>query len=138
MTAPSSEHMLRSVGRPHAPRRVGCRFGGRGFRPLGRPVRGTERRDLALDGLVALRLADVEGLYQEAAAERMGVSRSTFARILRRARVRVATAVVEEKVLTIGGGPVVEAADDDRRCPIHGGEYRRGRGCRCSRGERTD
>jgi hypothetical protein len=86
---------------------------------------------LALDGLEALRLADLEGLYQEAAAEHMGVSRPTFARILARARSAVAEALVEGKVLLIGEAPVVEGGSEPIPCPIHWGGRRRGRGCRC-------
>jgi len=59
-----------------------------------------------LDELEALRLADLEGLYQEQAAEKMGVSRPTFARILESARKKVAEALVKGKGLVIGGGPV--------------------------------
>ncbi len=86
---------------------------------------------LDLDGLEALRLADLEGLYQEAAAEQMGVSRATFGRIVATARARVAEALLEGKALRIGGGAVVEGAPDVLPCPVHGGERRRGRGCRC-------
>jgi hypothetical protein len=86
---------------------------------------------LRADELEALRLADIEGLYQEAAAERMGVSRATFARILARARSVVARAIVEEKLLAIGDGPVVTGPSQPLPCPVHGGGRRRGRGCRC-------
>jgi len=89
---------------------------------------------LRLDELEALRLADLEGLYQEAAAERMGVSRATFARTLGRARAAVARAVIDEKLLIVGDGPVVPAMGDPWPCPVHGGERRRGRGCRCRYG----
>jgi predicted DNA-binding protein (UPF0251 family) len=91
---------------------------------------------MRLDELEALRLADVEGLYQEAAARRMGVSRPTFARILARARASAARALVEQKVLVIGDGPVITGHDEPLPCPIHGGERRSGRGCRCRRRQR--
>lgn len=97
------------MGRPPVPRRVGCRFGGRGFRPIGRPARGLPAVRLGLDELEALRLADLEGLYHEQAAERMGVSRATFGRILASARGKVARALVEECVLAVGEGPVIPA-----------------------------
>jgi predicted DNA-binding protein (UPF0251 family) len=98
---------------------------------MGRPVGGLDVEVLRADELEALRLADLEGLYQEAAAERMGVSRPTFSRILSRARSTVARAIVEERVLVLGEGPVVEGHDVPLPCPVHGGERRRGRGCRC-------
>ena len=98
---------------------------------MGRPISELEMDTLRTDELEALRLADLEGLYQEAAAERMGVSRATFARILARARTVVARALVEERVLVVGDGPVVQGPDEPLACPIHGGSRRRGRGCRC-------
>jgi len=105
--------------------------GQRAFKPIGRPVGQLDVEPLRLDELEALRLADLEGLYQEAAAERMGVSRPTFARILGRARSAVARALIEERVLVVGEGPVVEAADQPFPCAVHDGGRRRGQGCRC-------
>jgi predicted DNA-binding protein (UPF0251 family) len=51
------------------------------FKPAGVPGRELESIELGLDELEALRLADLEGLYHDAAAERMGVSRPTFGRV---------------------------------------------------------
>lgn len=82
------------------------------FKPAGIPGRFLEEVVLGLDGLEALRLADLEGLYHEAAAARMGVSRATFGRIVEDARRRVAEALVEGKLLRIEGGPVATAATD--------------------------
>lgn len=119
-------------------RRVGCGFSGRGFKPIGRPIGELEMDVLRLDELEALRLADLEGLYQEAAAARMGISRATFARILGRARTTVARVLVEERALVFGEGPVVTGPDEPLPCPVHGGGVRRGRGCRCHGGEGSD
>ena len=123
--------MVDSMPRPPRPRRISCELEGRGFKPTGVPARQLERVELGLDELEALRLADLEGLYHEAAAERMGVSRPTFGRILQRARAAVAEAVVEGKLLVIGEAPVVTTPDEPAPCPVHGGGRRRGRGCRC-------
>ncbi len=117
--------------RPEIPRRVGCLTAGRAFKPVGKPARELESEILQLDELEALRLADHVGLYQEAAAEQMGVSRPTFTRILGRARAKVARALIEERVLVIGEGTVIEGPDTPIPCPVHGGRRRRGRGCRC-------
>jgi predicted DNA-binding protein (UPF0251 family) len=76
------------------------------------------------DELEAIRLADVEGLYHDAAAERMNVSRPTFGRILANARRAVAIAISQGKALRIEGG-VVEQAELPKR-------WGRGRG-RCRR-----
>lgn len=124
------------MARPEKLRRVGCAAGGRGFKPIGRPAAGLEVETLRIDELEALRLADLEGLYQEAAAELMAVSRPTFARILGRARATVARALLEERLLVIEDGPVVEVSGDPLPCPVHVGGARRGRGCRCRHGQR--
>lgn len=122
------------MARPPNPRRVGLSFTARVFKPAGIPLTAMQQVHLDLDGIEALRLADLEGLYHDAAAEVMGVSRPTFGRILAEARTRVAEALVEGKVLRIGGGPVVESVAESLPCPVHGGGRRRGRGCRCGAG----
>ena len=116
--------------RPHKMRRVGHRSDITVFKPQGVPMRSLEELDLPLDCLEAMRLADVEGLYHQEAAERMGISRATFGRILERGRKIVATALIEGKGLSIGGGPV-EHVRPGRRCGQGRGQGRgggRGRG----------
>jgi rubrerythrin len=49
-------------------------------------------------------LADLEGLYQEKAAENMGISRQTFGNIVESARRKVADVLVNGKSLHIEGG----------------------------------
>lgn len=61
---------------------------------------------LPLDQYEAVRLADYEGLSQEAVAERLGVSRPTVSRILGAGRSAIARALVEGRALVIEGGPV--------------------------------
>jgi predicted DNA-binding protein (UPF0251 family) len=116
---------------------VRCNGRGRAFKPIGRPAAELDVETLRLDELEALRLADREGLYQEAAAEQMGVSRPTFSRLLAKARAKVARALLDERLLVIGDGPVVRDTAGDGSCPIHGQKRRRGRGCRCPRGRRS-
>lgn len=113
------------------PRHVGCHMKGRGFRPIGRHAVKADAVPLALDELEAIRLADLEGLYQDAAAERMGVSRQTYARILARGRRAVATSLLEARMLLVGAGPVVEDPAPPAECPVHGGPRRHGRTCHC-------
>ncbi len=122
--------MLISMPRPITPRRVCCQPGAAGFRPIGGPAT-RQSVVLGVDGLEAIRLADLEGLYQDAAAGRMGVSRQTYARILSRARQAVATALLERRVLLVEAGPVIEEAGLPLECPVHGGPRRHGRTCRC-------
>ena len=81
------------------------------FKPQGIPLRELEVVSLSVEEFEALRLADIEELYQEDAAERMEVSRPTFQRVLREAHRKVATALVEGKALGIEGGDYVLAGD---------------------------
>jgi predicted DNA-binding protein (UPF0251 family) len=126
------------MARPEKIRKVGSIKAGQAFKPLGIPARELEVRTLRIDELEAVRLADVEGLYQEAAAEQMGVSRPTFARILARARSVVARALVEQNLLVIGEGPVVERGRGPGSCPVHGRGRRLGRRCRCRHGKQNN
>ena len=59
---------------------------------------------LSLDELEAMRLTDIEDLYQADASEKMGVSRQTLGNILARAHKKVATALIEGKALRISAG----------------------------------
>ncbi len=120
---PRPQHLRHISAAPHI----------QGFKPLGIPLDVSEALILQLDELEALRLADQEGLYQESAASRMGVSRVTFGRILQQARTKVATALIEGRGLLFGTGPVLPSAGPcrDTPCPIHGGPRRRGRNCHC-------
>jgi len=56
------------------PRRIGIGCEIRVFKPAGTPLHGLGVVRLDLDGLEAMRLANLDGLYQEVAAEQMGVS----------------------------------------------------------------
>lgn len=59
---------------------------------------------MAVEELESLRLCDLEGLDQNAAAARMKVSRGTFQRILYSARRHAAKALVMGMALVIEGG----------------------------------
>lgn len=85
------------------------------FKPQGIPARQLEEVYLSLEGFEALRLADLEGLRQEQAAARMGVSRQTFGRLLAEARRAVAEAVVKGICLRIEGDPGAAAPPYARR-----------------------
>lgn len=74
---------------------------------------------MTLDEFEAIRLADLDGLYQEQAAEQMGVSRATFSRIVDSAHAKVADALVHGKALRIEGGPV--NLGTQRCCRLHDG-----------------
>ncbi len=73
------------------------------FKPRGIPLTGLEEIGLAIDEVEAMRLADLEGLYQEAAAARMGISRQTFGNTIASAHRKVAEAIIRGKALRIDG-----------------------------------
>lgn len=98
------------------------------YKPRGVPLALLECVDLAVDEFEALRLADLEHLYQEQAARRMNVSRQTFGRILEAAHAKVAEALVHGKALSIEGGPIEVApadavAAEPRRCCRRAGRH---------------
>jgi uncharacterized protein len=114
------------VPRPHCCRRVAGQPGASVFKPIGIPVRLLDEVVMTLDEFEAIRLADLDGLYQESAAAQMGVSRPTFSRIVAEAHRKVADALVHGKALRIEGGPV--RVSGDRCCRLHerraaGAEY---------------
>jgi uncharacterized protein len=94
------------MGRPFSCRRVHTSPRATVFKPAGVSMPELAIVPMTLDELEALRLADLDALYQEDAAARMRVSRSTFARILESARRKVADALVHAKAIVIDGGPV--------------------------------
>jgi len=104
------------LARPPCPRRVAAPPACDYFKPRGIPMTELEEVALSVDELEALRLADLEGLYQDAAAQRMSVSRATFGRIVEAARRKVAEALVHGKALKISGGPVAWAGHRSFRC----------------------
>ncbi|MBN1492038.1 MAG: DUF134 domain-containing protein [Phycisphaerae bacterium] len=102
--------------RPHKCRFIGPGPAAMAFKPRGIPARDLETVALGLDELEAIRLADLEGLYQDAAAAEMGVSRATFGRLIERARHKVAGALLGSKMLVIEGGTVTVRANKTFMC----------------------
>ena len=94
------------MSRPQRCRRVASLPHSVLFKPAGVPARTLEEVVLSVDEFEALRLADYEGLYQDEGAQRMGVSRQTFGRIVESARKKVAEVLVKGLVLRIEGGHV--------------------------------
>jgi predicted DNA-binding protein (UPF0251 family) len=76
------------------------------YKPAGVPLEALHRVNLLPEELEALRLMDLEDLTQEDAAQRMGISRSTFQRIVAQARRQVALALCEGAALVIEGATV--------------------------------
>lgn len=78
--------------------------------------------DMTVDEYESVRLIDLEGLTQEACAERMNVARTTAQAIYNCARRKLAECLVNGRELHIGGGDYV-LCDSDENCG-------RGRCCR--------
>jgi len=71
------------------------------FKPQGIPLRFLEEIVLFSDELEALKLYEVDGLVQTAAAKKMKISQPTFARILESANKKIAQAIIEGKAIRI-------------------------------------
>ena len=98
--------------RPCCQRRIAFVPGVTYFKPAGIPLRELEEVVVTLDELESLRLADLDGLYQEQAAEQMKISRPTFARIVEAGRKKVAEALIHGKALRLEGGVVITKGDE--------------------------
>lgn len=71
------------------------------FKPRGIPLRQLKEVDLLADELEAVKLYFIDELEQIKAAEKMGVSQPTFARILGSALKKITEAIVEGKAVKI-------------------------------------
>ena len=71
------------------------------FKPCGIKRSELERVVLGEDEMEALRLADYEGLYQQECADKMGISRTTFSRLIESARKKIADALLHTKAIRI-------------------------------------
>jgi len=71
------------------------------FKPRAIPLSLLEEVTLHADELEALRLCDAEGISQDDAAKKMGVSQSTIQRILEKGRHKVSDALVKGKAIKI-------------------------------------
>jgi len=81
------------------------------FHPFGVPPDQMNPVILNVEELEAIRLVDLEGLDQEEAAMRMGVSRKTLANDLKSARRKVALALVNGFAIRIEGGSYILRGD---------------------------
>jgi len=104
------------MARPRQCRRVGSMPDCNYFKPRGISLAVLHEVILTVDELEAIRLADLESLYQERAAKKMNVSSPTFGRILESAHKKVAEALVKGKALKIEGGEFEMASMRTFRC----------------------
>ena len=92
--------------RPKTPRSVESTPKVSWFKPAGVKLIDLDEVVLTLDEVEALRLADLQGEYQELVAEKMNVSRQTVGRILTSAHKKIAEALVTGKAIRLEGGQV--------------------------------
>jgi len=85
--------------RPKKFRTCAGEFCEKAFKPTGTPLAKLEKIDLFRDEMEVLRLCDRDGLTQEEAGQKMGVSRGTIQRIITVAREKTARALSEGKAL---------------------------------------
>jgi predicted DNA-binding protein (UPF0251 family) len=71
------------------------------LKPQGIPMRDVRTVELSLDQFEAMRLCDHEGLDQQQAGERMGVSRGTVQRLIYRGRQQVIEALLRNHAIAI-------------------------------------
>ncbi len=81
--------------------RVRFRFGRLCYKPCGIPANTLDSVVLTHDEMEAIRLADLEGMYQQDASELMQISRPTFSRLLERAHRKIADALINSKAIEL-------------------------------------
>ena len=82
------------------------------FKPAGIPLRELQVMEISIEELEAIRLTDLEGLTQEEAAAKMGISRRTFWNDLNEARKKIALALVNGNAIHIKGGDYTIAGEE--------------------------
>lgn len=100
-------------GRPRMQRIINSASESRCYKPCCCPEKKEEGISLTPDEIELIRLIDLEGLEQEEAAEKLGVSRKTAWRDLHETRRKIADALVNGKSIEMTG--CVKAAEG--RCP---------------------
>ncbi|MFC5077415.1 hypothetical protein VTH8203_01268 [Vibrio thalassae] len=93
------------MARPKKQRRVCARAPFECFKPNGIPFTDLDNVSLLPDELEVLKLADLNRMNQIDAAKEMQVSRQTFANIVKSARSKVATCLIDGKALIIEKQP---------------------------------
>jgi uncharacterized protein len=76
------------------------------FKPIGVRIDFLKKTSLSLDEYEAFRLADFIGLSHDDASNEMDISRSTFTRLIEKARKKIAQLIINGHVLNIDGGNI--------------------------------
>lgn len=93
--------MNNCVGRKRKNRNINMDHSKVCFKPCGIPRDTLEAVTIYEDEMEAIRLADLESLYQENSAIKMGISRTTFARLIQSAHQKIADALINQKTIEI-------------------------------------
>lgn len=88
------------------------------YGPKGIKTKKMETIGLLVDELETIRLIDLLEYTQEEAAAQMNVARTTVQRIYNDARKKIASSLIEGKVLVIDGGEYTLCDDGSDRCTM--------------------
>ncbi|NLD93110.1 MAG: DUF134 domain-containing protein [Fibrobacter sp.] len=94
------------MSRPSKKRVISCSLRTHQFSAVDQSLVMDETIHLSLDEMEAVKLADLDGMYQEQAAVVMQISRQTFGNIIMSAHKKIADFLVNSKRLSIDGGMV--------------------------------
>lgn len=92
---------MNSFGRKRKSRNIDADHSKVCFKPCGIRACSLETVIVYEDEMEAIRLADFESLYQQNSAELMGISRTTFSRLVESARKKIADALLNQKAINI-------------------------------------
>jgi len=116
--------------RPKKWRKVCCLPENRSFGPVPgfgqTPPEVTQPVIMTVDEYEAVRLIDLEGMNQEACAEKMRIARTTVQSIYAEARKKLADSLVNGKLLRIEGGDYELCDGNGTRCGMGACHRRRG------------
>lgn len=101
------------MSRPRKSRKICLDLKAFYFDPRGIAPGAVKEVLLEVDELEAVRLADMEGMYQEDAAKQMNISRQTFGNIIARAHTKIAEALIKGRALKINC-PRLKALEEKR------------------------
>ncbi|MDY0023443.1 MAG: DUF134 domain-containing protein [Candidatus Izemoplasmatales bacterium] len=86
------------------------------YGPKGIRANSSDKLTMMIDELETIRLIDYLGYTQEEAAEQMAVARTTVQRIYNDARKKVATSLIDGKIIVIEGGEYTLCEEDCEKC----------------------
>ena len=88
-------------GRKRISRNIDADFSEVCFKPCGVRRISLEIVEVYEDEMEAIRLADLESMYQQECSDKMGISRTTFSRLVESARKKIADALLNKKAIRV-------------------------------------